>query len=41
MQEEHFAIREKKRAEDPIDWDDLTAMKFTRAVLTVVFLTVL
>ncbi|KAG6602538.1 Cytochrome P450 85A, partial [Cucurbita argyrosperma subsp. sororia] len=33
LREEHFAIREKKRAEDPIDWDDLKAMKFTRAVI--------
>ncbi|KAA0039425.1 hypothetical protein IC582_020651 [Cucumis melo] len=34
LREEHLAIREKKKnPEDPIDWDDLKAMKFTRAVI--------
>lgn len=27
-----MAIREKKRPEDPIEWNDLKPMKFTRAV---------
>ena len=27
-----MAIRERKRPEDPIEWNDIKAMKFTRAV---------
>lgn len=33
LREEHLGIRAKKRPEDPIDWDDLKAMQFTRAVI--------
>ncbi|KAJ4833109.1 hypothetical protein Tsubulata_001098 [Turnera subulata] len=32
FQKEHLSIREKKRAEDPIDLIDLKSMRFTRAV---------
>lgn len=32
FQEEHLAIRQGKRPEDPIDWEDFKAMRFTRAV---------
>lgn len=32
LQKEHLAIREKKRPEDPIEWNDLKSMRFTRAV---------
>lgn len=31
-QREHFAIRERKRPEDPIECNDLKSMRFTRAV---------
>ncbi|KAM3250540.1 cytochrome 85A3 [Capsicum chacoense] len=33
LRKEHLAIREKKSLEDPIDYNDYTAMKFTRAVI--------
>ncbi|ONI18968.1 hypothetical protein PRUPE_3G250000 [Prunus persica] len=33
LRKEHLAIREKKRPEDPIDWNDLKSMRFTRAVI--------
>lgn len=33
LRKEHLAIREKKNPEDPIDWNDLKSMKFTRAVI--------
>ncbi|KAE8673184.1 Cytochrome P450 85A1 [Hibiscus syriacus] len=33
LRKEHMAIRERKRAEDPIEWNDLKPMKFTRAVI--------
>ncbi|XP_024978333.1 cytochrome P450 85A1-like [Cynara cardunculus var. scolymus] len=33
FREEHRRIREKKKAEDPLDWDDLKSMTFTRAVI--------
>lgn len=32
LQKEHFAIRERKKPEDPIDCNDLKSMSFTRAV---------
>lgn len=32
LQKEHLAIREKRRPEDPIEWNDLKSMRFTRAV---------
>lgn len=32
FQKEHLAIRQGKRPEDPIDWEDFKAMRFTRAV---------
>lgn len=31
-QEEHLAIRARRKPEDPIDWDDYKGMRFTRAV---------
>ena len=31
-QEEHLAIRERKKPEEPIDWNDYKSMSFTRAV---------
>jgi brassinosteroid-6-oxidase 2 len=34
-QKEHFAIRERKKPEDPIDCNDLKSMRFTRAVRSV------
>lgn len=33
LRKEQLAIREKKNPEDPIDWNDLKSMKFTRAVI--------
>ncbi|XP_044493276.1 cytochrome P450 85A-like [Mangifera indica] len=30
---EHSAIRQRKKPEDPIDWDDFKSMTFTRAVI--------
>ncbi|XWS36847.1 hypothetical protein CRYUN_Cryun20dG0120900 [Craigia yunnanensis] len=33
LRQEHMAIRERKRPEDPIEWNDLKAMRFTRAVI--------
>ncbi|GAV78763.1 p450 domain-containing protein [Cephalotus follicularis] len=33
LREEHLAIRERKRADDPIDWNDYKSMTFTRAVI--------
>ncbi|KAI8522340.1 hypothetical protein RHMOL_RhmolUnG0003900 [Rhododendron molle] len=33
LRKEHLAIREKKRPEDPIDWNDYKSMPFTRAVI--------
>ncbi|KAG5535208.1 hypothetical protein RHGRI_023107 [Rhododendron griersonianum] len=31
LRKEHLAIRQGKRPEDPIDWEDFKAMRFTRA----------
>uniref|UniRef100_A0A6N2LEU0 Cytochrome P450 85A n=1 Tax=Salix viminalis TaxID=40686 RepID=A0A6N2LEU0_SALVM len=33
LRREQLAVREKKRPEDPIDFDDLKPMRFTRAVI--------
>ncbi|XWS47499.1 hypothetical protein CRYUN_Cryun14cG0157400 [Craigia yunnanensis] len=33
LRQEHMAIRERKGPEDPIEWNDLKAMRFTRAVI--------
>ncbi|XP_047310959.1 cytochrome P450 85A-like [Impatiens glandulifera] len=33
LKKEHLAIREKKKPEDPISWDDYKSMQFTRAVI--------
>ncbi|VFQ91991.1 unnamed protein product [Cuscuta campestris] len=33
LRKEHFAIREKKGPNDPIDYDDYKTMQFTRAVI--------
>ncbi|KAJ0692495.1 putative cytochrome P450 [Helianthus annuus] len=33
LRKEHTGIRERKMAEDPLDWDDYKSMKFTRAVI--------
>ncbi|KAK6913385.1 Cytochrome P450 [Dillenia turbinata] len=33
VRREHIAIREKKKPEDPIDWNDCKSMTFTRAVI--------
>ncbi|XP_052205319.1 cytochrome P450 85A-like [Diospyros lotus] len=33
LRNEHFVIRERKRPQDPIDWNDYKSMKFTRAVI--------
>lgn len=33
LRKEHVAIREGKRPEDPIQWEDYKSMKFTRAVI--------
>ncbi|KAL0003643.1 hypothetical protein SO802_011204 [Lithocarpus litseifolius] len=33
LREEHLAIRERKKQEEPIDWNDYKSMSFTRAVI--------
>ncbi|KAK4776339.1 hypothetical protein SAY86_005027 [Trapa natans] len=33
LREEHMKIRGRKRLEDPIEWDELKSMRFTRAVI--------
>ncbi|GMY25817.1 cytochrome P450 85A1-like [Fagus crenata] len=33
LREEHFAIRERKKPDEPIDWNDYKSMSFTRAVI--------
>lgn len=33
LRKEHLDIRERKKMEDPIDWNDIKAMRFTRAVI--------
>ncbi|GKU97413.1 hypothetical protein SLEP1_g10562 [Rubroshorea leprosula] len=33
LRKEHMEIRGRKRAEDPIEWNDLKSMRFTRAVI--------
>ncbi|XP_073059121.1 cytochrome P450 85A1 [Primulina eburnea] len=33
LRKEHMAIREKKKPEDPIDYNDYKSMRFTRAVI--------
>ncbi|XP_059670473.1 cytochrome P450 85A1-like [Cornus florida] len=33
LRKEHLAIRERKRTEDPINWNDFKSMRFTRAVI--------
>ncbi|KAL8266275.1 hypothetical protein R6Q59_003619 [Mikania micrantha] len=33
LRKEHLEIRERKLAEDPLDWNDYKSMKFTRAVI--------
>ncbi|KAI4375267.1 hypothetical protein MLD38_013157 [Melastoma candidum] len=33
LRDEHFAIRHRKNPEDPITWEDLKSMRFTRAVI--------
>ncbi|KAL7609526.1 hypothetical protein Lser_V15G12910 [Lactuca serriola] len=33
LRKEHLGIRERKMAEDPLDWNDYKSMKFTRAVI--------
>ncbi|OVA00838.1 Cytochrome P450 [Macleaya cordata] len=33
LREEHIAIRKQKGPDDPIDWNDYRAMKFTRSVI--------
>ncbi|KAL0446989.1 UNVERIFIED_CONTAM: cytochrome [Sesamum latifolium] len=33
LRDEHVAIRKRKAAEEPIDWNDIKSMKFTRAVV--------
>ncbi|GMP77347.1 hypothetical protein CsSME_00033647 [Camellia sinensis var. sinensis] len=33
LNKEHLAIRERKRAEDPINWNDFKLMNFTRSVI--------
>ncbi|CAK9160540.1 unnamed protein product [Ilex paraguariensis] len=33
LRNEHLAIRERKRPEDPIDWNDFKSLCFTRAVI--------
>lgn len=35
LQKEHMAIRQKKRPDDPIDYDDYKSMRFTLAVLKI------
>ncbi|KAK6255887.1 Cytochrome P450 - like 10 [Theobroma cacao] len=33
LRKEHMALRDRKRPEDPIEWNDLKSMRFTRAVI--------
>ncbi|XP_031251793.1 cytochrome P450 85A-like [Pistacia vera] len=33
LRKEHLAIKERKRPGDPIEWNDLKSMRFTRAVI--------
>ncbi|XP_075659319.1 cytochrome P450 85A1-like [Castanea sativa] len=33
LREEHLAIRERKKPDEPIDWNDYKSMSFTRAVI--------
>ncbi|CAK9175786.1 unnamed protein product [Ilex paraguariensis] len=33
LRKEHLAIRERKRPEDPVNWNDFKSMRFTRAVI--------
>ncbi|KAL5805775.1 hypothetical protein ACOSQ4_028508 [Xanthoceras sorbifolium] len=33
LRKEHLAIRKRKKPEDPIEWNDLKSMRFTRAVI--------
>ncbi|WVZ14992.1 hypothetical protein V8G54_012558 [Vigna mungo] len=33
LRKEHLAIRERKKHDEPIDWNDLKSMSFTRAVI--------
>ncbi|GFZ19208.1 brassinosteroid-6-oxidase 1 [Actinidia rufa] len=33
LRKEHLAIRERKKSDDPIDWNDFKSMRFTRAVI--------
>ncbi|GMY22918.1 cytochrome P450 85A1-like [Fagus crenata] len=33
LEEEHLAIRERKKPDEPIDWNDYKSMSFTRAVI--------
>ncbi|KAK3004868.1 hypothetical protein RJ639_019536 [Escallonia herrerae] len=33
LRKEHLTIRERKRPDDPINWDDYKSMRFTRAVI--------
>ncbi|XVF20847.1 hypothetical protein REPUB_Repub12eG0038200 [Reevesia pubescens] len=33
LRKEHMKIRERKKAEDPIEWNDLKSMRFNRAVI--------
>ncbi|KAL1556585.1 cytochrome P450 85A-like [Salvia divinorum] len=33
LREEHFGIRRRKAAGEPVDWDDYKSMRFTRAVV--------
>ncbi|KAM7279348.1 hypothetical protein ACFE04_006482 [Oxalis oulophora] len=33
LRKEHIAIRQKKRPDDPLEWNDIKSMRFTRAVI--------
>ncbi|KAI8558285.1 hypothetical protein RHMOL_Rhmol04G0079400 [Rhododendron molle] len=33
IRDEHFAIRGRKKPEEPLDWNDHKSMVFTRAVI--------
>nr|AYV88874.1 cytochrome P450 oxidase CYP85A1 [Polygala tenuifolia] len=33
LKREQFSVKERKKPEDPIDWNDLKSMRFTRAVI--------
>ncbi|XP_059450334.1 cytochrome P450 85A isoform X2 [Corylus avellana] len=33
LRKEHLAIRDRKNPEDPIDWNDIKSLRFTRAVI--------